>query len=198
MKKMQYTTKLGAAAPAPISVAAAPFYSAAAAVAVATEATAATPRAREKDPMTWGEPTWFLLHTMAEKIKPEVFAKTREDVLTVITTICTNLPCPECSEHAKKHLENIGFKNIRTKEELKTALFQFHNYVNSHKKFPIFSRDELDEKYARANSKNVIYHFMQHFQEGSKNPAMISQELFRTRILGQLVEWFKANLGLFE
>jgi hypothetical protein len=148
--------------------------------------------------MPWGNPTWDVLHTMAEKIKPELFAQVRTDVLNVIFTICTNLPCPDCSEHAKKHLDSIGFKNIRTPEELKTAIFQFHNYVNSRKKYPIFSRDNLDEKYARVNTKKAIYYFIQHFQEGSKNPGMISQELFRTRILGQLVEWFKTNMGLFN
>ena len=151
--------------------------------------------------MVWGEPTWFLLHSLAEKIKPEHFANntTRQDVLNVIYTICTNLPCPECSEHAKKYLtQTVGYTAIRTKDELKNMLFAFHNYVNQRKRYPIFSRDELDEKYARANIKKIIYNFLIHYQEGSKNPNMISNELFRARIISQLMDWFKSNLNLFD
>jgi len=151
--------------------------------------------------MTWGQPTWFLLHSIAEKINPERFENktTRQDVLNVIYTICTNLPCPECSEHAKKYLsQTVGYTNIRTKDELKDMLFHFHNYVNKHKKYEIFTKDELDEKYARANIKNIIYNFLVHYQEGSKNPNMISNELYRSRIISQLIEWFKTNITLFS
>lgn len=156
---------------------------------------------KDETKMIWGEPTWFLLHSMAEKIKTEHFENnsTRQDILNVIYIICTNLPCPECSEHAKNYLtQTVGYTNIRTKDELKNMLFGFHNYVNSRKRYPIFARDELDEKYSRANIKNIIYNFLIHYQEGSKNPNMISNELYRTRIIAQLIEWFKKNITLFS
>ena len=166
-------------------------------------AAAATPAPpSEEDKMIWGEPTWFLLHALAEKIKPADFennATTRQDVLNIIYTICTNLPCPSCSEHAKTYLtQTAGYTSIRTKDELKNMLFAFHNYVNSRKRYPIFSRDVLDEKYSRANIKNIIYNFLKYYPEGSKNPNMISNELFRSRIIAQLIEWFKTNIHLFD
>ena len=34
--------------------------------------------------MKWGEPTWFLLHTIAEKIRDESFSSIREELLQII------------------------------------------------------------------------------------------------------------------
>jgi len=49
----------------------------------------------KKKTMKWGEPTWFMFHTLAEKIKPEYFSIVRVDFLNIINTICANLPWPE-------------------------------------------------------------------------------------------------------
>ena len=43
----------------------------------------------------WGEPTWYLFHTLAEKINDESFPTIREELLNVFYSICSNLPCPE-------------------------------------------------------------------------------------------------------
>ena len=53
-----------------------------------------------KKTMKWGEPTWFMFHTLAEKIKPEYFQEIRMDLLNIIYTICTNLPCPDCARQS--------------------------------------------------------------------------------------------------
>jgi hypothetical protein len=154
---------------------------------------------QEKPKMTWGEPTWFLLHTLAEKVKPEFFPQIRESLLNVIFSICSCLPCPECAEHAKKYIMTTGkLRQIRTQEELKMMLFEFHNYVNFRKKYPIFSVDELREKYARANTQNIIRNFVVHFQEKSNNPNLLSAELYRNRVLVQLTEWFQTNISYFN
>jgi len=164
-----------------------------------TAAATASPPQKEDAKMVWGEPTWFLLHTLAEKIPENTFMARREDILNVIYTICTNLPCNECSDHAKQYLTTtVNLRAaVRTRDDLKTVLFNFHNYVNWRKKYAIFPREELDEKYARANTKNVVYNFMIHFQDKSKNPNMISTELYRSRIILQLRDWFKQNIGMF-
>lgn len=155
----------------------------------------------DENKMLWGEPTWILLHTIAEKIKPEIFLvnSSRLDILNIVFNICTNLPCPECSEHAKTYLmTTVNYTNIRSKNELKNMLFNFHNYVNSRKKLPIFSKEQLDEKYSKSVIKNIIYNFFVHYQESSKNPKMISNEIFRVRIIGTLMDWFKHNITNFN
>ena len=97
--------------------------------------------------VTWGAPIWTLLHTMAEKITDADFAAVREDLLNVIFTICTNLPCPECSDHALKHMNTPKryLRNIRSRAELRDYLWEYHNMVNQYKKYDLFGYDGLDQ-----------------------------------------------------
>ena len=40
----------------------------------------------------WGPCTWFLFHTLAEKIKEEEFTDAKHKLLSFIANICNNLP----------------------------------------------------------------------------------------------------------
>jgi hypothetical protein len=59
--------------------------------------------------MKWGEPIWNLFHVLAEKVKEETFANIREELLNIIYTICANLPCPDCANHATTYMNNINY-----------------------------------------------------------------------------------------
>ena len=152
----------------------------------------------EPKKVIWGEPVWFLLHTLAEKVKPESFSIIKKELLQNIYTICTNLPCPDCSNHAKIYLDDIRFLNILTRDDLKNALFEFHNSVNIRKGYPLFNRAELDSKYKIAITKNIIIHFMNHFQDKYRSPKLISSDLYRSRIAEMLKQWFNKNLHYFN
>ena len=167
---------------------------AAAAAAAATAATAATaPRPKT---MIWGEPTWFLFHTLAHKVKDEAFPIVRQGLLDVIVKVCSNLPCPTCAEHATQFLQTVNFAAIQTKQNLKDLLFRFHNLVNAKKSFPLFAYAELDEKYNAANTGNIILNFMKHF-EGS-TPKLEANHFSKMRTLQFLKQWFSQNLQYFE
>jgi hypothetical protein len=146
-----------------------------------------------KRQMIWGEPTWFFLHTVAEKVKPESFAIVRGDLLKHIYNVCTNLPCPFCAKHAKIHLDSINFSRISSKEELKMMLYTFHNIVNAKKNYPIFPREELDAKYSLANTRKIFTHFIVHFNDTYRAPGMIADDLFRKQLSKALIEWFNQN-----
>jgi Erv1 / Alr family len=148
--------------------------------------------------MAWGEPTWYVLHTMAEKVKDEVFPSFRQDLLNTIFMICTNLPCPTCSNHATQYLSKINMSSIQTKEDLKRLLFNFHNTVNEQKGYPQFAYSDLDPKYSAANLVNMIQHFMLFFQEKNKNVKMIANDMYRARIIAKLKEWFNVNISQFS
>ena len=94
-------------------------------------------------PMKWGAPTWFLFHTLAEKVKPEHFQDIKKDLLNLIYTICSNLPCQMCAKHAVQYLNNVNFNNITTKESLRFMLHRFHNEVNRRKNVPEFPLEQL-------------------------------------------------------
>jgi hypothetical protein len=148
--------------------------------------------------MKWGEPTWFLFHTLAEKIKDEYFQTIRLDLMNTIFTICKNLPCPDCANHATEYMKKINFASIKTKQDLKLLLFQFHNVVNQKKHFPLFSVNELDAKYSCANTINIIQNFMYYFQDKNHSIRMIANDIHRSRIAEQLKTWFNSNMQYFN
>jgi hypothetical protein len=152
----------------------------------------------KKKPMKWGEPTWFLFHTLAEKVKEDMFAQIRVDLLNIIYTICNNLPCPDCANHATEYLNKINFKSIRTKEQLKNLLYVFHNEVNARKGYPLFPRSELDEKYSKSITVRIVQNFMVHFEDKYTSIRMIARDMYRNRISIQLKQWFNSNIHLFS
>tara|TARA_B100001173_G_scaffold311929_1_gene330899 strand:+ start:4371 stop:4985 length:615 start_codon:yes stop_codon:yes gene_type:complete len=111
------------------------------------------------DTMKWGTPIWNFLHCLASNISVSFFQSNRQEVLKVVYLICTNLPCPLCSHHAKGYLDGINFNNITKKQDLERHLYLFHNSVNKRKNFPLFSENQLD-KYKQANMKNIINGFV--------------------------------------
>jgi len=148
--------------------------------------------------MKWGEPTWFLFHTLAEKVKEEHFHSIRYELLNTIVIICKNLPCPDCANHASEYIKKIDFNSIKTKEDLKLLFFQFHNIINKKKKYPLFSIDELDLKYSNANLINIIQLFMFHFQDKHHSIRMLANDLYRSRIADQLKIWFNNYIQYFN
>jgi len=148
--------------------------------------------------MKWGEPTWFLFHTMAHKVKDEHFDDMKLGILTIITSICNNLPCPNCANHASEYMRRVNYNSIRTKQDLKNLFFQFHNEVNLKKGFPLFPIEQLDEKYSKAVTKNIIQHFMIFFQDKHKSIHMIANDIHRARLSQNFKQWFNENIQNFD
>jgi hypothetical protein len=157
---------------------------------------------QEEDPakkkMKWGEPTWYLFHTLSYKIKDEHFGAFKNDLLNKINVICSNLPCPDCANHATKYMNGVNFNAIQTKEQLKKMLFQFHNTVNEKKGFPIFSYEQFDEKYSKAVTRKIVENFMLHFQDKHFSIRMIANDFHRARLVIILKDWFRANIQMFD
>ena len=162
------------------------------------EITPSNSDAPKKKSMKWGEPTWFMFHTLAEKVKPEYFQEIRMDLLNIIYTICTNLPCPDCARHATSYLNSINFHAIRAKDDLRLMLHAFHNSVNKRKGFPDFPLDQLTPKYSVANTVNIIHYFMPFFEDKHASIRMIADDMHRARIALQLKAWFNKNIGCFD
>jgi len=158
---------------------------------------------KEKSPdhgpkkMSWGEPTWSLLHVLAEKVKDEEFPAIRTELLEVIYAICSNLPCPDCANHAAMYLNDIRYKHIQTKEQLKTMLWTFHNTVNKKKNFPLFPRDQLETKYAAYPFIPTLHAFMVKFQDKHRSIRMIADDFHRSKIADKLKKWFNERISSF-
>ena len=148
--------------------------------------------------MKWGEPTWFFLHTMAEKINEEKFPEVRKNLLEIVYSVCTNLPCPDCSNHAKIYLDKINFNTIQTKDDFRNMLFIFHNSVNARKGFTLFSYDDLLSKYSSANMVNIVNYFLNYYLKKNSAPQMIANDMFRRRIITTVKDWLTNNMNVFD
>jgi len=151
-----------------------------------------------KKPMKWGEPTWFLFHTLAEKIKPEYYPELQKELLNLIYTICSNLPCPSCAKHATQYLNAVNFNALTTKDSLRLLLHRFHNEVNHRKGFAEFPVEQLITKYSAANTVNIIHNFMPYFEDKAGSVRLIADNLHRSRVALQLRAWFNKNIGFFD
>lgn len=147
--------------------------------------------------MKWGEPTWFLLHTLCEKVRETDFPQIKQSLINTIYLICTNLPCPDCSAHAKQYLDGINFNAIQTKEQLKRVIFDFHNSLNVRKGFPIFNSQDL-QKYSTAITINIIYNFMNFYSVKNHGIHMISNDIYRSRMIDTIKTWFNVNIKYFD
>lgn len=141
----------------------------------------------------WGEPFWNFFHILAEKVREDEFQTVRKGLLDMIFIICSNLPCPDCTQHAVTYLSGINFNTIQTKGQLKDMLYNFHNAVNVRKGYPIYPRENLDEKYKCGILQAAFQEFMRHFTSKTHNFRLLSDQMQRTRISKNIYEWFFKN-----
>lgn len=145
----------------------------------------------------WGEPFWNLFHVLAEKVKESEFPKIRKELLNIIYTICTNLPCPDCTQHAVQYLNGINFNHIQTRDQLKDMLYHFHNAVNARKGYPLFPRDELDPRYTKAVFIPNVERFLYFFKLRHHSVRLMADDLHRQRLAKQIAEWIKTHFHCF-
>jgi len=145
----------------------------------------------------WGNAVWFLFHTLAEKIKPE---HTEELIVIVshITNICNNLPCPDCKTHASRVMVQVNKKEIASsKEALIDFLWRFHNDVNKRTKTELYTKEAL-EKYKTANTANVIKNFIQIMSKTSNNQKTMLNSFHRDLYIKKFIEYINKNIQKYN
>ena len=148
--------------------------------------------------MSWGEPTWSFFHTLAEKVKEESFNIVKNDIMKYIFIICSNLPCPECAQHAKMYMSSINFNSIQTKTQLKEMLYVFHNGVNRRKGHSLLERADLDAKYSGNVLTTIFYNFLVKFQDKHASIHLISEDMYRKALSKNIVKWFNSDKTHFD
>lgn len=147
---------------------------------------------------TWGPYIWYMLHSMAEKVKTTSFYIVKNELLEHIFNICVNLPCPSCSTHSREYLQKVDFKKIKTKEDLRLMLLNFHNNVNLRLRKPVFSHQQLNDKYKSVNFNNVINNFFIFFEDKHKTVNMLSNDMYTQRVSNNIRNWLSKNYHHFE
>lgn len=147
-------------------------------------------------PSSWGPSTWLFMHTLASKIKDTSFPIIGLNLIQILIQISNNLPCPECSQHAKVFWSQVKIGNIKTKVDLINLLFVFHNMVNKRKGYPPFKYENLQYY----NNKNVIetYNMFSRNFNTKGNMNLINESFHRNRFLASLRTWMITNVGHFD
>jgi hypothetical protein len=147
-------------------------------------------------PSQWGPPTWIFIHTLAEKIKDDRFDVIGKQVILNIIEICKNLPCPECSDHAKQFWAKVNINKVTTKQDLINLLFVFHNSINARKHSRPFKHVDL-KYYKTMNLIDTFNNFARNFHTKG-NMAQLTESFHRTRLLSSLKRWLMSNIQNFD
>jgi len=193
--KMQYSSKIGLVSDMRFLITSSAIQQPPKAI---SESEKETIKQEQSEKMRWGAPTWYLFHTLAEKVKDEAFPIVRKELLNIIVTICSNLPCPDCASHATKYMNGINLDSIQSKQDLKDMLFRFHNSVNSRKNFPLFSQSELDNKYSLANTVAIIQNFFRVYDRSSSSSKLSVNFLYRSTSISNIRSWLTLNISHFD
>jgi hypothetical protein len=147
-------------------------------------------------PSDWGPPTWIFLHTIAEKVKEESFPLISQQLIRMIIQICNNLPCPECTTHAKSFWTNVNLANIKNKQDLINLLFVFHNSVNYRKKTQKFKHEDL-LRYKNLKLIKQYNIFTKKFNTNG-NMNLLNESFHRKLMMISLRQWLMKNISHFD
>jgi hypothetical protein len=123
----------------------------------------------------WGNISWILMHSLAQKV-------------TIIFDICSNLPCPDCREHAIKLLKTSNIHKISNKKQLISFLCEFHNIVNKKLKKPTKKIEEVEKQYSTAKLNMIVSIFFKVYNSVIYNEKMLADSFRRKIFLKKLLE----------
>ena len=141
----------------------------------------------------WGNATWYLFHTLAQKIKPE-YAKTELPILfNHIDAICNNLPCPDCQQHARDAMQKANKKLITSsKENFINYLWTFHNSVNQRTGKPFYPKESLDI-YNKAITRNIVLNFINIMSQTANNHNLMMNSYHRQLYINKFIDYINNN-----
>lgn len=145
----------------------------------------------------WGNATWYLFHTLSYKMKDEYFDELKDDFLNMCSRICSNLPCPDCSEHASAIMRNLNRGNIKTKKDLQMFFFDFHNSVNKRVKKPVFTESSMF-MYRNAITKNIVFNYISTMSKKYHNIKLITNSFHRDSTMNDFKKWISHNSNKFN
>lgn len=147
-------------------------------------------------PSYWGPNTWIFMHTLACKIKEDSFPIIGKQLVLYLIQISYNLPCPECSQHAKQFWSNVNVNNVTKKQDIINILYVFHNSVNRRKKMPMFKYDNLN--IYEEKSLPITYNMFSKTFNTHGNMKLLNESFHRNRLLLSLRKWLTTNLYHFN
>ncbi len=136
----------------------------------------------------WGNISWILMHSLAQKVTENKFIDCKQILIRIIFDICSNLPCPDCREHAIKLLKTSNIHKISNKKQLISFLCEFHNIVNKKLKKPTKNIEEVEKQYSTAKLNMIVSIFFKVYNSVIYNEKMLADSFRRKIFLKKLFE----------
>ena len=146
----------------------------------------------------WGPITWKALHCLTIKIKDEYFLYQKDELINIIISMMSNLPCPNCTAHALGLIKKYNLKRINDKQLLIRALFMIHNDVNKRLKKSLFKYESVEPTYSIINLKEsleVYYDISVNQKYGEK---MMIYNFHRKAFLKNFRNYIQKNIIYFN
>lgn len=146
----------------------------------------------------WGPTCWIFFHCLAERVKEESFKEMYPIILQFIKDICAILPCPDCRLHATHILNSYRFFHlIRSKNDLKQFLFEFHNLVNSRTGKIIQKKTILDD-YKNYDFRKATANWYNHFTVNTYDVKLIWEKNERNKVRSNVLNKLNENINHFS
>lgn len=150
-----------------------------------------------RNSLLWGRFTWALFHTIADKMKTEHEISLTKEIKVIILSICSNLPCPICRQHAINFLNrSVEFKNVTKKDELKIFLFHFHNEVNK-----ITKKKQADLSilsiYSNLDLRFIMKEWAKYYKIFKVPPSQVREESNRVNVRINVLNYLNTNMYKF-
>lgn len=142
----------------------------------------------------WGPATWTMLHCLVLKIKDD--ATNIEELKTIISSICDNLPCPYCTAHAQSIIQKSNFSKMKDILSLRVFVFQLHNKVNEKLKKPQMEYSVHLEKYKNSKLVDVINTFVKVYNNNGGTTMML-YSFHKKQVITQLKNYFRTFASLY-
>jgi len=149
----------------------------------------------------WGTATWYLFHTLAEKLKTEYDNPTEIRALYVqIKRICQNLPCEDCTNHAAKILSTVNEAAITSSKAVFIHfLWQFHNKVNAATGAPQFAFESANAMYARSVTGLIVRNFIDVMNIKSADlKIMMLKTMSKNAYMPAFTDYINKNINKFN
>jgi len=145
----------------------------------------------------WGRAVWTFLHVMAQNVDERRFraeTRLREDVRALLELVCSNLPCPDCRQHAAKHLASVQWGAVGTRWDLQLMLFFFHNKVSQRTGNRLFPMEALGGTYVSASMRATAAECAAQLGRPVSDMSYAQDNQRRAHAAMMLLQWVDAHL----
>ena len=146
----------------------------------------------------WGSSTWFMLHSLAEKIRDEHFVHQKDFLVGLLFKVCQVLPCPSCSAHCSQYISKLKTNSIISKVDYISYLNNIHNNVNRRLNKPTLSLAECRAKYKRAKLIPIINQFINVFSMKDASQSLMMNNMHKIRFVSQFKKDLRDRIKYFD